>query len=96
MHLAPEDLIQLRKVRRQKKLTPAVHERNPEHKEEKPRGFQGVPPIFPKEVKSTTSIKTERAKAPKDNIASREEKSHEYISSPSEVANKLADSGFKN
>ena len=62
-----------------------MHEINPNHKEEKPRGFQGVPPIFPKEVKSTSSIRTERARASKDHITSKEERSLECLS-PSEAA----------
>ena len=72
-----------------------MHEINPNHKEEKPRGFQGVPPIFPKEVKSTSSIRTERARASKDHITSKEERSLECLS-PSEAANQHLDSGFNN
>ena len=54
-----------------------------------------MPPLFPKEVKAPSSIQTESARVPKDNIASQEARSLECLSPSAAPTTPPIDSGIK-
>ena len=67
-HLKPDDLIKLRKVRRQHKFAGHLITTDPTKKPANPRSFHEVPPLLIKEVQQLALNKTERTESVPENI----------------------------